>query len=150
MKKTAVALLLAMIPVAALAQVSVKDAWIRATVPQGTATGAFMQLVSARDARLVAVRSAVAGVTEVHQMAMSGQTMTMHPVDGIDLPAGQPVDLASGGYHIMLMELKHQLKAGETVPLTLVIRNKGSKKTEDVVVQVPVKPLAYVAPAAKP
>ena len=131
----------------ALAQVTVKDAWIRATVPAAQAGGAFMQLQSAQDARLVGVRSPVAGTVEIHQMEMAGQTMRMHAIAGLDLPAGKPVDLASGGYHVMLLDLKHQLKEGETVPLTLLIQKKN-KQTVTLTVDVPVKPLTYAAPAS--
>ena len=127
------------------ADITVKEPWIRATVPAATSSGAFMQLQSAQDARLVEVRSIVAATVEIHTMAMEGQTMRMHAVSGIDLPAGKPVDLASGGYHVMLMDLKRQLKAGETVPLTLVVQQKG-KKPETVAVDVPVKPLTYQPP----
>lgn len=148
MKKQAVVLISALLmALPALAQVAVKDAWIRATVPAAKSTGAFMQLQSAQDARLVEVRSSVAGIVEIHQMQMDGQMMKMHAVDGIDLPAGKPVELASGGYHVMLMDLKRQLKDGEQVPVTLVIQRKG-KKAETVALQVPVKPLNYSAPAA--
>ncbi|KQZ30328.1 copper chaperone PCu(A)C [Duganella sp. Root1480D1] len=129
----------------AAAQVSVREPWIRATVPAAQATGAFMELVSKQDARLVEVRSPAAGIIEIHQMAMQGDRMMMSAVDGIDLPAGKTVALASGGYHIMMMDLKRQMKAGETVPMTLVIQGKG-KKQETVEVQVPVKPLSYTAP----
>jgi copper(I)-binding protein len=130
----------------AAAQVSVNEPWIRATVPAAQATGAFMELVSKQDARLVEVRSPAAGIVEIHQMSMQGDRMMMAAVEGIDLPAGKPVALASGGYHIMMMDLKRQMKAGETVPMTLVIQKKDKKKPDTVEVQVPVKPLSYVAP----
>ena len=129
----------------AAAQVSVREPWIRATVPAGQATGAFMELVSAQDARLVDVSTPVAGIVEIHQTSMKGDRMMMSAVDAIDLPAGKPVLLASGGYHIMMMDLKRQMKAGETVPMTLVFEKKD-KKRETVEVQVPVKPLSYTAP----
>jgi copper(I)-binding protein len=130
---------------AALAQVTVGDPWIRATVPAQKTSGAFMQLTSKQDARLVGVRTPVAGNAEIHQMEMQGQSMKMHAVDGIALPAGKPVNLASGGYHIMLFDLKRQLKEGETVPLTLVVEDARHKRA-DVNVNVPVKPLDYSAP----
>ena len=126
----------------AQAQVIVTDPWVRATVPAAKASGAFMRLQSAQDARLVEVRSSVAGMVEIHQMAMDNNMMKMQQVDGIDLPAGKPVDLASGGYHVMLMMLKRQLKEGETVPLTLVVRKKD-KKLETVELNVAVRPLTY-------
>ncbi|WP_431477932.1 copper chaperone PCu(A)C [Massilia eburnea] len=129
----------------AAAQVTVREPWIRATVPAAQATGAFMELVSKQDARLIEVRSPAAGIIEIHQMSMQGDRMMMSAVEGIDLPAGKSVALASGGYHIMMMDLKRQMKAGESVPMTLVFQGKG-KKQETVEVQVPVKPLSYTAP----
>ena len=50
MKRYALTLAALALASAAQAQVTVKDAWVRATVPQQKATGAFMQLVSAKDA----------------------------------------------------------------------------------------------------
>ncbi|WP_036165802.1 copper chaperone PCu(A)C [Massilia sp. 9096] len=128
----------------ALAQVSVGAPWIRATVPAQKTAGAFMQIKSVKAARLVGVSTPVAGRAELHQMSMDGQTMRMHAVDGVDLPANQPVDLAAGGYHIMLFDLQRQLKDGDQVPLTLRVVDAGGKP-ENVTVQVPVKPIGYVA-----
>jgi copper(I)-binding protein len=135
------------LPILAAAQVSVSDPWIRATVPQQKVAGAFMQLRSARPAKLVEVKSPVAGRVELHQMAMEGQTMRMRAVESIDLPAGQAVNLASGGYHVMLFDLKRQLKDGEQVPLTLTVLDAAGKR-ETVALTVPVKPMTYSAPAA--
>lgn len=141
MKNILIAMLIGAAPQAALAQVEVRDAWIRATVPSAKSSGLFMRITSAQDAQLVEVRSGVAGVAEIHQMKMDGQMMRMHAVPAIDLPAGQAVHLAAGGYHVMLMDLKRQLKQGETVPVTLVIRNKGKSGTVEV--NATVKPLTY-------
>jgi copper(I)-binding protein len=106
-----------------------------------------MQLRSAKPAKLVEVKSPVAGRVELHQMAMEGQTMRMRAVESIDLPAGQAVNLASGGYHVMLFDLKRQLKDGEQVPLTLTVLDAAGKR-ETVALTVPVKPMTYSAPAA--
>lgn len=127
-------------------QLSVTDPWVRATVPQAKSAGAFMRLQSSTKARLVGVSSPVAGRAEIHEMAMENNTMRMHAVDGIDLPAGQPVHLASGGYHLMFFDLKRQLKEGETVPVTLTVQDAANKRS-NVTVQAQVKPLTYVAPA---
>ena len=113
---------------AALAQVTVKDAWVRATVAQQKATGAFMQLQSAQDAKLVAAQSPVAGVVEVHEMAMDNGVMKMRAVPSLALPAGKAVELKPGGYHVMLMDLKGQVKDGDTVPVTLVVEGKDGKR----------------------
>jgi copper(I)-binding protein len=137
---TLAALIAATFATSALAQVSVRDPWVRATVPQQRATGAFMQLSVANDARLVEVRSSVANVVEMHQMAMDGNVMKMRAVAGIDLPAGKSVELKPGGFHVMLLELKQQLKAGDNVPITLVIEGKN-KKRQTIEVTAPVRSL---------
>lgn len=125
----------------AMAQLTVKDPWVRATVPQQKASGAFMQLTAARAARLVEARSPVAGVVEIHEMVIQANVMTMRAIPGLDLPAGQPVELKPGGYHVMLMELKQQLREGTTVPITLVVEDKDRAR-ESVEVQAPVRALA--------
>jgi len=128
MKRSAIVLSAALLSSAAMAQVTVKDAWVRATVAQQKATGAFMQLQSAQDAKLVAAQSPVAGVVEVHEMAMDGGVMKMRAVPAVALPAGKAVELKPGGYHVMLMDLKGQVKDGDTVPVTLVVEGKDGKR----------------------
>lgn len=141
------ALIAATSAASALAQVTIKDAWIRATVAQQTATGAFMQLTSPADAKLVEVKSPVAGIVEIHEMKMENNVMRMRAVTGLDLPAGKVVELKPGGYHVMLMDLKGQVKEGDSVPLTLVFEGKD-KKRETVELKVAAKSLTSSAPKA--
>ena len=123
-------------------QTTVKDPWIRGTVAQQKATGLFAQITSAAGGKLVSVSSPVAGVVEIHEMAMDGNVMKMRAVAGLDLPAGRAVELKPGGYHVMLLDLKRQLKDGETVPVTLTIEGRDGKK-ESIEIKAPVKPLAH-------
>ena len=116
----------------AAAQVNVGEPWIRGTVPQQMATGAFMQLKSATDAKLVEVRSPVAGVVEIHEMKMENNVMRMRAVQSVALPAGRTVELKPGGYHVMLMDLKQQMKEGDVVPVTLVVETGGRRETIEV------------------
>lgn len=110
---------------AALAQDAVKaeDVWVRATVPNQHATGVFMQLTSPTPGRLVAVESDAAKHVEVHEMAMQNDVMKMRQVAGIDLPAGQKVELKPGGYHVMLIDLARQITPGDHVALTLIVED---------------------------
>jgi len=113
---------------AASAQVTVSEPWVRATVPQQKATGAFMKLQAAQDAKLISAKSPAAGIVEVHEMAMEGGVMKMRAVDGLALPMGKAVELKPGGYHVMLMDLKSQVKDGDAVPLTLTFETKDGKR----------------------
>ncbi len=131
----------------AQAQVTVKDPWVRATVSQQKATGAFMQITSTQDARLIEAKSPVAGVVEVHEMKMEKDVMKMRALtEGLALPAGKSVELKPGGYHVMLMDLKQQVKEGDVIPLTLVVEGKD-KKRSTIEVKAPAKPLAGAAKA---
>jgi copper(I)-binding protein len=135
-----VALLAAALALPAAAQVAVTDAWVRGTVAGQSATGAFMRLTSVSDASLVAAASPVAGIVEIHQMKHEGGMMKMSAVDRVALPAGKAVELAPGGYHVMLMGLKQPLKEGETVPVTLTFEDKAGKK-QTIEVKAPVRAL---------
>ena len=131
----------ALAPLAAIAQVSVKDPWVRGTVAGQKATGAFMQITSGSDASLVAVTSPAAKVVEIHSMTHDGGVMKMRAIETLALPAGKPVDLSPGGYHVMLMDLKQPLVPGSTVPLTLVLRDgKGVESKLELKVPVAAAP----------
>ena len=133
MKKLALAALLGLCTLPALAEVTVAEAWVRATVPAQKATGAFMHLKSDADARLVSAASPVAGVVEIHEMLMDKDVMKMNRIDGLDLPAGQSVELKPGGFHVMLIGLNKELKPNDTFALKLQFEKAGPV---DVNVQV--------------
>jgi copper(I)-binding protein len=134
------AALLALIAAPAIADITVKDPWVRATVPQQKATGAFMQITAPKAARLVEASSPVAGVTEIHEMTMDKDIMRMRAIPGIDLPAGKVVELRPGGYHVMLMDLKAPITEGQDVPVTLVIEG-ADKKRETIVIKATARAL---------
>lgn len=135
--------------VSATAQIVVKDAWVRATVPHQTATGAFMQITSPVDATLVDVQSSAAGIVEIHEMKLVNNVMKMRAVEQVALPAGKPVELKPGGYHVMLMDLKAPVKAGGSIPLTLVFEGKD-KKRFTMEVTASARPLGAAAPKGAP
>ena len=138
-------LLLTIAAGSAFAQTTATDAWVRGTVAQQKASGLFVQLTSAQGGRLVSASSPLAGSVEIHDMAMDGNVMTMRALpDGLVLPAGKPVALKPGGQHLMLMGLKQALKAGDTVPVTLVIE-LADKKRETVEIKAPVRALGAAA-----
>lgn len=125
----------------AWAQVSVSSPWARSTVPGQTGTGAFMTIVSKEGARLVGAASPVAGVVELHEMAMDNNVMKMRAIPGLDLPAGREVQLKPGGYHVMLLDLKQTLKAGEKVRIELRLETRDGKRvTQPVEVEVRASP----------
>jgi copper(I)-binding protein len=119
--------------------ITVSGAWVRATAPGQDSAAASMNITSSRAAKLVAVTVGkdVADRAELHTMKHENGMMMMRAVDSLPLPAGQQVKLGSGD-HIMLIGLKHPLKAGDSVLLTLTVETAG-KHRETVKVDAEVR-----------
>jgi copper(I)-binding protein len=126
-------LLLSLLALPVRAQVEVGGAWVRPTVEGQLGTGAFMTLRSREPLRLVGASSAVAGVVEIHEMALQNNVMRMRAIEALPLPAGQPVELKPGGYHVMLMDLKRTLRAGEQVAIELQFETADKRRVSQVV-----------------
>ncbi len=140
----ALALLAAMAP-AAYGEVTVRDAWVRGTVPGQDTTGAYMKLTSTTEAAVTRVSSPSVRAVEIHSMQMQGGVMRMRNELRLPLPAGKPVELGSSGYHLMLLGVKAALKAGDTVPLQLTITGADGIET-NLQVSAIVRPLNVSGP----
>ena len=126
-----IGLALAGLAAAASAQIRVENAWVRATVAGQDSTGAFMTITSTEPVKLLSISTTVAKTNEIHEMKLVGDVMKMraHP-DGVDIAANTTLELKSGGYHLMMMEMDQPIKAGAVVPLQLVFTNaKGQTQT---------------------
>jgi copper(I)-binding protein len=104
----------------------------------GETSAAYMNIKnsgSEADTLLSASCDAVMMV-QVMESTMEGDVMSMGDVPVIDIPAGSTVELNPGGYHIMLMDLKQELKAGDTIQVTLEFAKAG-KVTLEVPILAP-------------
>lgn len=119
------------------AGLEVAHAWAPATVPGQQVAAVYLQLRSPVDARLVGIESDVAGPVQMHSMTTQANVMRMREVPEVDLPAGKTITFAPGGLHIMLTNLKHPLKAGESIRLALTLE-RADHHRQAVAVSVPV------------
>jgi copper(I)-binding protein len=144
MRKLIASLLLAAVVAPALAAeapVTVQGAWARTIVPGQQSSGAYMTLTAREPLTLLGAATPAAGIVEIHQMKMEGDIMKMRAAEAVPLAPGQPLQLAPGGYHFMLMDLQDPFKAGTQIPLTLRFRDaKG--KVSTLQLRVPVQALA--------
>ncbi|HEX6959043.1 MAG TPA: DUF1775 domain-containing protein [Ferrovibrio sp.] len=120
-------------PAATIGDIGIVAPFARATPAK--VGGAFMQLTNSgkTDDKLIRAAAPVAENVEIHEHAMEGGAMRMRPVDGVPIPAGGTALLQPGGYHVMMIGLKHPLKQGDHFPLTLTFEKAGT-----VTVDVPV------------
>ena len=135
--KLAVGIAASCLSLAALAQTTVAEPWVRGTVAQQKATGLFARITSAQGGRLVSASSPVAGVVEIHEMVMENDVMKMREIPALDLPAGEQVKLTPGGFHLMMMDLKQPITAGKTLNFTLTLEDaKGKRRERQIEAQV--------------
>lgn len=116
---------------------TITNGFAHATLPNQPVAGGFLTIENTGDTddRLVAVASDIAGVMQIHTMAMDGDVMVMREMaDGVPVPAGETVVLQPGGLHIMFMQLNDALVDGQSVPVTLTFENAG-----DVAVDLPIR-----------
>ena len=117
--------------------VSVTDAWARATPAAARMGAVYLTIESATGDRLIgaSVPHSVAAKTQIHETVVVADSsgggdgeMMMRPVGSIELPPGEAVQFKPGGYHIMLLNLKKPLRSGEQVPVTLTFEKAGKRK----------------------
>ena len=114
---------------AALAEITVKDPYVRSSTPNSPTGAAFMMLMNTGDAddRLVAASSDVAGRVELHTHTEDANgVMRMGEVEGgIPVPAGETVMLKRGGLHVMFMGLTAPLVQDSEIDVTLTFEKAG-------------------------
>ena len=106
----------------------ISQAWSRATPNGAKIAGGYLTIENKGSTpdRLIGGAGDVAGRIEVHEMATNNGVMTMRPLDnGLTIEPGKTVKLAPGGYHLMMFDLKGQLKQGDKVPVTLEFEKAG-------------------------
>jgi periplasmic copper chaperone A len=102
--------------------------YARPTPPGARTGGAYLTIENRGGTadRLIGVATPVAGAAEIHSMTMDGNVMRMRAVGAVDIPPHAITALKPGGYHVMLLDLKRPLAAGETVPLSLTFEKAGT------------------------
>ena len=121
-----------------ITEVKISDSWVRENAPGQSVGAAYMTLNSPQDSTLVYVETPAAGSVEIHSMSMENNVMKMRMLEELPLKAGKPEKLAPGGFHLMLLDLKSPLKAGENAAFKLCFKDKAGEITHQNVM-LPIK-----------
>ena len=125
-------LLLTLIASPALAQITIADAWSRATAPGAKIAAGYMTIRNASRTpdKLMSASSPAADKVQTHVTVKDGDIFRMREVKGYDIPAGGSFELKPGGAHLMLVNIKAPFKEGTKVALTLRFERAGEVRTE--------------------
>jgi copper(I)-binding protein len=117
MKPLRLCLLLCTLPAWACHGLTASDAWIREAAPGAEVLAGYVTLTNpgeeAQD--ICHAQSEIFGSVEFHQMSMDHGKMQMRQLDKLAVPAHGNVTLEPGATHLMLMQPKKPLQAGQKV-----------------------------------
>ncbi|HYD71578.1 MAG TPA: copper chaperone PCu(A)C [Candidatus Binatia bacterium] len=113
-----------------------ENAWAAPTPGGVDVSAGYLTLVNdaAAEDVLLSASSARAERVEVHEMTMEGGVMQMRAVARLAIPAGQSVELAPSGRHLMFYGVTQPFAVGETIPVRLTFERAG-----DIDVSLPVR-----------
>jgi len=107
--------------------ISFEAPWIRLLPPTVMHTAAYVTIKNSANETdtLLNVTSASIGSLSVHQTKNIDGMMKMLSADNLKIPANGKIDLAPGGYHIMLMGLENSLVENQEITMTFEFKNAG-------------------------
>jgi copper(I)-binding protein len=111
-------------------ELTVTNGWSRETPPGVTVGVVYFTLRNgtARSDRLLRISSPVASKAQVHRTEILDGIARMREVAVLHVDAGQTVEFAPNGLHVMLMGLKKQLVAGQAFELELQFEASGPRR----------------------
>lgn len=122
-----------------LGPIHISQAWARATPKGASAAAAYMTITNNGTApdRVTCVASDASDQCQIHTMTMDNGVMKMRPVEGgLEIKPGETVTLKPGGYHVMLVDLKHPLQQGQTVQTELKFEKAGTIKVDSQIAAI--------------
>lgn len=121
-------LLAVALPVRAEPTLDVQDAWIRHMIGDRPMAGYLvMSNKSDKDQRLVGASSTAFGAVHIHETVETEGTMSMRPVESVDVPAGGSIEFRPGGHHLMLMQRQEDIEVGDEVTIVLEFEDGRSR-----------------------
>ena len=107
-----------------ISSVTIKNAWVRESIPPQKMTAAYLAIHNEGMATaLISASTPVAEVAEIHVMTTDGNIMRMKKIDRLPIPEDGSATLQPGGNHLMLIGLRRDLAPGDSIALTLTFAN---------------------------
>lgn len=114
----------------------IEHAWARATLGSARTGAVYLRIVNegTTDDKLLAAHTSVAGRSELHDIIRDGTVLRMRQlVDGLTIRPREAADLAPGGRHVMLIDLREALVEGQRFAMRLTFERRGDIDIDVVV-----------------
>jgi copper(I)-binding protein len=106
---------------------TISDGWAKAADKGMSAAFGMVKNPTTKAIRVIGATSPYSGVVQLHEVVDKDGSMVMQQkAGGFVIPAGGMLELKPGGSHLMFMDLKQPIKAGTSVPVTLITADGGT------------------------
>jgi len=116
--------------------IKIKNVWIASTQESDDMSVAYMSLFSDEDLILTTITSPTIKTIEMHNTILEKGIMKMRMAHEIKIDHDKTFEFKSGGSHLMLMDFKGPLKAGEKVKLTLHFKDKKNQSFNKSIIAI--------------
>jgi len=115
-------------------QIKIENAWMRpANLGMNAALYFDINNLSSMDYVLENVSSDIAKVVQIHETFKQGENLGMRKVESIIIKGKTTFHLAPGGFHVMVIRLKENIKVGDKKVFTLTFSNHKKLKIMAIV-----------------
>ncbi|MGO9482464.1 MAG: copper chaperone PCu(A)C [Candidatus Kryptoniota bacterium] len=114
--------------------IKVENVYVR-VASRGMTSAAYFTIVNSSEMpdTLYDVNADFTEMAMLHETVRNNGMVGMKEVDFVVVPARDSIDFKPGGFHIMLMDVKQDLKVGASVNFELFFRHEGMVKVKAVV-----------------
>jgi copper(I)-binding protein len=116
-------LLAASAPAHAEGKLTVLDAWIRAAPPDSRMLAGYATLKNTGDTpiKVLTVQSDAFRQSSIHETVVEHDVTRMRELPRLDIAPGATIEMKPGGRHLMLLDPRHPIVAGEKVHMVFLL-----------------------------
>jgi len=109
------------------AELAVDDAWIRSGPPNSKTFAGYLKFTntSSTEIFIKELKSNAFEKIEMHSSFAEGGISSMNKLNALEIPAHSAFNLEPGGYHLMLMKPKKEVKETDLVELMIYFEAEG-------------------------
>jgi len=129
-------ILLLILPGRAVAELDIRDAWIKNLPPAVPVRAGYMTIrnAQANAVSIIAIRSDAFASVEIHRTIAEDGMMRMEPVPTLVIEPDSSVQLAPGGLHLMMMNPTQATRPGDVLQIVIEL-DDGSTQNLNMTVK---------------
>jgi periplasmic copper chaperone A len=105
----------------------IESPWVRATLGGATTAAGYLSIDNkGGEDRLLRISTSKSQRAEIHEMSIVDDIMRMRELpQGLVIPRQTRIELKSGGYHFMFIQITEPFKIGDKIRVTLYFEKAG-------------------------